>query len=251
MKKFISIVLVIVLVLGVTACGKQETAPQVEKGQEIGIWSLKDIEFSEDVIKEMSEDASGNPEEQAKSLRDMYISFMAGFYFDFDENGTCKQGFYSEEPLDEAVSEPLKYENGLIYVSEEDTVTYTFNKEGNLCIDEDGVIMIFEKVKAVEDIPQTTTYKEAQQLNEQIMNEMEAEAATTPVLEDKIDDVTAKEIALAEAGLTESQVTELEVEYNPDESKYEVSFKADGQEYDYDVDNFGSVTIREVEPDRD
>ena len=54
----------------------------------------------------------------------------------------------------------------------------------------------------------------------------------------QISRTEARDIALKDAGLTESQVRDLEVELDKDGGKahYDVDFDADGYEYDYEVD---------------
>ena len=53
-----------------------------------------------------------------------------------------------------------------------------------------------------------------------------------------IGDQAAMEIALADAGFTTADVTELEVELDLDDAvvHYDVNFKQGGLEYDYDID---------------
>ena len=62
----------------------------------------------------------------------------------------------------------------------------------------------------------------------------------------------AKQIALADAGLTESDVTELKAELDTDDAvaHYDVDFKAKGMEHDYDIDaNTGAILSHNTEVD--
>lgn len=62
----------------------------------------------------------------------------------------------------------------------------------------------------------------------------------------------AKEIALKHAGLEERNVTDLEIDLDTDAGKkvYEVTFDADGFEYDYDIDvKSGEIVFSERDPD--
>jgi len=62
----------------------------------------------------------------------------------------------------------------------------------------------------------------------------------------------AKAKALEHAGLSEGQVTELEIDYDAEEAKYEVGFKHGGYEYDYDIDIYtGSIIKVDKEADDD
>ena len=62
----------------------------------------------------------------------------------------------------------------------------------------------------------------------------------------------AKEIALAHAGLSESAVTQLKAELDREDGRqqYEVEFKANGYEYDYEIDAENG-TILEWDKDYD
>ena len=62
----------------------------------------------------------------------------------------------------------------------------------------------------------------------------------------------AQNIALRHAGLTAANVTELEVDYDREDNEYEVSFKAGGFEYDYDINgSTGAIVKAEKEEDDD
>ena len=69
---------------------------------------------------------------------------------------------------------------------------------------------------------------------------------------DKISGDEAVSIALTHAGLSQSDVQRIEVDYDRDhdEEKYEVSFHHDGYEYDYDIDAVTGEIIRN-EKERD
>ena len=64
-----------------------------------------------------------------------------------------------------------------------------------------------------------------------------------------IDLEKAKEIALSDAGFSESAVTDLSYEKDDDEDKYDVSFKNGGKEYDYDISLSGDILNKSVEND--
>ena len=54
----------------------------------------------------------------------------------------------------------------------------------------------------------------------------------------------AKASAFAHAGLNESQVTELEIDYDAEDGDYEIGFKHGGYEYDYDIDAYTGAVIK-------
>ena len=67
------------------------------------------------------------------------------------------------------------------------------------------------------------------------------QTSTTAISKDK-----AKSIALTDANLTTSQITNYEIEL--DEGKYEISFNANNQEYDYEISSTtGDILNKEVE----
>ena len=71
---------------------------------------------------------------------------------------------------------------------------------------------------------------------------------TSAVLAQRITKDEAKAAALKHAGLTEKDIRFLEIELD-DDGCYEVSFDADGYEYDYDVDiKTGKILKFEKEP---
>ena len=80
-------------------------------------------------------------------------------------------------------------------------------------------------------------------------------AEPAPVKEsaqEKIGEDKAKEKALAEAGFSAAEVTELKVEADRENGKeiYEVGFKNGGFEYDIDVDAYtGEILLVEKEAD--
>ena len=62
----------------------------------------------------------------------------------------------------------------------------------------------------------------------------------------------AKQIALADAGLSAADVTGLKAELDTDDAvvHYDVDFKSGGNEYDYDIDaNNGAILTKSVEVD--
>ena len=69
---------------------------------------------------------------------------------------------------------------------------------------------------------------------------------------DVIGESAAKAAALSHAGLEESSVTRMEVELDRDDGKmiYEIEFKCNGVEYEYEVDAYDG-TILKAEADRD
>ena len=70
--------------------------------------------------------------------------------------------------------------------------------------------------------------------------------------QDDIGRDKAKSIALAHAGLTESQVTRLQVEKDRDDGRtvYEIEFQAGNMEYEYTIDA-AAGDVLECEKDRD
>jgi uncharacterized membrane protein YkoI len=67
-----------------------------------------------------------------------------------------------------------------------------------------------------------------------------------------VDNSKAKSIALAHAGLNESQVTWIQVEKDEDDGRiqYEIEFKAGGMEYEYTIDaSTGSILEHEKDLD--
>lgn len=76
---------------------------------------------------------------------------------------------------------------------------------------------------------------------------------TVKIPKEQGKNITAKEarnIALKDAGLKRSQVYDLEVEKDRDDGvvKYEVSFKTEEWEYDYEISLKGAILSREKEP---
>lgn len=64
-----------------------------------------------------------------------------------------------------------------------------------------------------------------------------------------IGDVRAREIAYADAGVTEAEITKLEVEFDFDDGKYlyEVEFRVGATKYEYDIDALsGAIHKKEV-----
>jgi uncharacterized membrane protein YkoI len=77
-------------------------------------------------------------------------------------------------------------------------------------------------------------------------------STTTQAPASQISAENAKQIALADAGLTESDVTELKAELDTDDAvaHYDVDFKAKGMEYDYDIDaSTGAILNHNTEVD--
>ncbi|MCD8376547.1 MAG: PepSY domain-containing protein, partial [Oscillospiraceae bacterium] len=53
----------------------------------------------------------------------------------------------------------------------------------------------------------------------------------------------AQEAALAHAGLTASQVTKLKVELDREDGVYEVDFKYNGMEYEYEINAYTGAVV--------
>ncbi len=87
--------------------------------------------------------------------------------------------------------------------------------------------------EAVTVAPATEPVTEAQTVAETV-----AKIKSKKADEEKISEEKAKEIALSHASLNESEVKALFVELDFDDGvlRYEVDFKHDGYEYDYDID---------------
>ena len=65
-----------------------------------------------------------------------------------------------------------------------------------------------------------------------------------------IDMEKAKKIALDDAGCSEGNVTDLSVELDNNENKFEVGFKYNGKDYDYDIDSSnGKIIKKDVDID--
>ena len=76
--------------------------------------------------------------------------------------------------------------------------------------------------------------------------------SSTAAAEDSISKDKAKEIALNHAGLEEKDIHDLEIDLDNEMGKqvYEVTFDANGFEYDYDVDaKSGKIIYSEKDPD--
>ena len=82
----------------------------------------------------------------------------------------------------------------------------------------------------------TTTIKETEPVIQTAP--VTTEPTTTTQKTQQISRDEAKKIALKHAGLTASQVIDLEVELDRDDGKlhYDVDFEADGYDYDYEID---------------
>ena len=79
-----------------------------------------------------------------------------------------------------------------------------------------------------------------------------AQSGNSSSAQTTISSAAAQEIALNHAGLNASNVTELEVEFDREDNEYDVSFKAGGLEYDYDINAITGAIIRvEKETDDD
>jgi uncharacterized membrane protein YkoI len=71
--------------------------------------------------------------------------------------------------------------------------------------------------------------------------------------EAKISKEEAKKIALKDAGLTESEIRDFEIELDRDNGvlKYEISFEKGNDDYDYDIDaNSGKILKKEKDQDQ-
>lgn len=79
-----------------------------------------------------------------------------------------------------------------------------------------------------------------------------APAPSTPAAEPAatqqqyIEEAKAKEIAFADAGVSEADVYDLEVKVDTDDAviHFDVDFKANGMEYDYDLDPFTGEILK-------
>ena len=71
------------------------------------------------------------------------------------------------------------------------------------------------------------------------------ETTTTTAQDSYIGDAAAVDVALSDAGLDESAVAELSCELDLDDAvvHYDVDFKKDGVEYDYDIDAVSGAII--------
>lgn len=69
-------------------------------------------------------------------------------------------------------------------------------------------------------------------------------------LQEQLTEEEAKNIALTHAELTEDAVTDLRIELDREDNDYEIEFRADGYEYDYEIDIFTGDVLK-AEKDRD
>ena len=113
-----------------------------------------------------------------------------------------------------------------------------------------GEVVDFEK--DVDDDYRPTTASNQTSTPAQTTPAQTTPAQTAPAAQQEIGAAAAQEKALAHAGLTAGQVTELEVEFDYDDKEYDVSFKYGGYEYDYEIDAYtGNVIWSEKEVDDD
>ena len=73
-----------------------------------------------------------------------------------------------------------------------------------------------------------------------------APSAPAATQQQYIEEAKAKEIAFADAGVSEADVYDLEVKVDTDEAviHYDVDFKANGMEYDYDLDPYTGEILK-------
>lgn len=85
--------------------------------------------------------------------------------------------------------------------------------------------------------------------NQPLITSSDTTESTNTNQTSNIDIQKAKEIALADAGFSENEVTDLSLETDNNESKYDISFKNGGKEYDYDISFTGDIITKEAEND--
>ena len=87
--------------------------------------------------------------------------------------------------------------------------------------------------------PQSSNQQNNQQNKDQVSVSSKKQTATssTKTTNDKISKSKAKSIALSHAGLTSADLIDYEIEYDVDDgiALYEISFEANGYEYEYDI----------------
>lgn len=179
MKKFILILLTACMVFSMCACTKTQepvnsngsnvTNSEVTSSvkDEVGIWSLCDFEgYEEQAKKEYGSEAT---EEDIKGMKDLFMVFFAGMYFQFNEDGTGVQDMIIPESMkDSSESErtEFKWEDGKMTMDGDanEVVPYEI-VDGKLKLtdDESNLTLVFERVEKLEDISNSELFKRAEE----------------------------------------------------------------------------------------
>jgi uncharacterized membrane protein YkoI len=108
-------------------------------------------------------------------------------------------------------------------------------------------IIELEQLEEKLDIEEDVLEREEEKLGVDIEDVVENE---TTQITGAISKEKAKSIALNDAGLKESKVRQLEVEFDREDNKYEVDFEYNGKEYSYEINaTTGKIIDKEVERD--
>ena len=175
MKKVMAIILSIIMIIGLTSCG--DKGKQNSSEQEIGIWSLSNINLDTDAMKKAYEEEEMEwtdlSQQEVQEYEEFYKIFMGGLYFEFKEGGTGVLDFYvpeeEQEEGYESTATPFTWKNGKITYSEDgdNTEDMTYSIEDDiLIISEEGIIMSFNKVGSLKEIENTEFWKSVKELEE-------------------------------------------------------------------------------------
>ena len=209
MKKIVSIMLIVIMALSVTACGKKESvaidAPQSK--DEVGLWAMDDLYLDVDSMKAAYEadelEWEEMSEEEIKNYENFYKTFMGSLYMEFKEDGTGILNFYvpesekDEDWDDTNTASSFTYENGAVKYSDEesqDEPAFTYTIEDNkLKISEDGLVMVFVKINSLEEIENSEFWKSLKELEEQMYASYEDLEYEEDIVEDTLEEIVEED----------------------------------------------------------
>lgn len=157
MKKLLSVLLILTMVLSLAACGNGGGGSS-KGGEEVGIWGYETIEIDVARYNEGLDAEMQISEDEVAEFKSFYDMFMAGMYFEFKDDGTGVLGYVAE---DDAEMEPTEfsYEGGKFTFPEEEDPGFPDYKikDGKLVISlEDdevqGLALYFKKVESLDEV---------------------------------------------------------------------------------------------------
>ena len=157
MKKIISVLLILAMVLSLAACGNGGGGSS-KGGEEIGLWGYETIEIDLAKYNEGLDAEMQISEDEAGEFKSFYDMFLAGMYFEFKDDGNGILGYVSEDDTEIEPTE-FTYAGGkFTFPEEEDPGFPSYEiKDGKLVIpleDEDikGLTLYFKKAESLDEI---------------------------------------------------------------------------------------------------
>ena len=160
MKKIISVLLILVMVLSLAACGKSGGGSS-KGGEVVGLWGYESFEIDIEAYNKSVDEEMQITQEELDSFKSLYDMFLSGMYIEFKADGTGTLGYVAMEDEEEMEPTSFTYEGDkLTFPEDEDPGFGTFEiKDGKLYLhatvgdgEGDGQTMVMKKVASLDEV---------------------------------------------------------------------------------------------------